>query len=112
MVRLEGFEPSTPALSKLCSDHLSYSRIKKVEMTELESATSCVQGKRSTNWATSPLKFGGCDRIWTYILRLMKSTSYQVEIHTTIENGQRGRIWTCVVPSSKLGVLDRSTTLW
>ena len=41
-----GLEPTTPALSKRCSDQLSYTSV-MAERTGLEPATSAVTGQRS-----------------------------------------------------------------
>jgi hypothetical protein len=51
MVGLIGLEPMTPALSRRCSNQLSYRPIwsKMVEVTGFEPMTFCLQSRRSTN---------------------------------------------------------------
>ncbi len=52
MVARAGLEPATFRVWAECSNQLSY--LAMVDSTGIEPATSCVQGRRSTNWATGP----------------------------------------------------------
>ena len=49
MVVADGLEPSTPALSRRCSNQLSYATVEVVEPDGVEPTTSCLQSRRSTN---------------------------------------------------------------
>ena len=59
MVVADGLEPSTPALSRRCSNQLSYEPKMKLEESEfgrnlvepdgIEPTTSCLQSRHSTN---------------------------------------------------------------
>ena len=49
MVGLIGLEPMTPALSRRCSNQLSYRPAGMVEVTGFEPMTFCLQSRRSTN---------------------------------------------------------------
>ena len=52
MVGLTGLEPVTPALSRRCSNQLSYRpavKFRLVEVTGIEPMTFCLQSRRSTN---------------------------------------------------------------
>ena len=49
MVGLIGLEPMTPALSRRCSNQLSYATVEVVEPDGVEPTTSCLQSRRSTN---------------------------------------------------------------
>ena len=79
MVGLIGLEPMTPALSRRCSNQLSYRPVwipwgafscyqkieaiswKMVEVNGFEPLTFCLQSRRSTNWAKPP--FTGKQRL-------------------------------------------------
>ena len=63
-----------------------------VEMTGVEPATSCLQSRRSANWATSPNRFYILDlRFWISISSIQNPQS---KIQNRV-NGCGDRIWTC-----------------
>ena len=49
MVGVTGVEPVTLRLSSACSNQLSYTPVKLVELRRLELLTFCLQSRRSTN---------------------------------------------------------------
>ena len=53
---LSGLEPPTSRLSGVRSNQLSYEP--SVENTRFELVTSCLQGRRSPNWANPPRESG------------------------------------------------------
>lgn len=56
-----------------------------VERTGVEPATSCVQGRCSTNWATAPYN-GRKDRIWTCDHLVPNQVLYQAELLSVFIN--------------------------
>ena len=69
LVGPSGLEPPTSRLSGVRSNHLSYEPVcavitnRMVEMVGVEPMTSCLQGRRSPNWATPP--YWEFSKVWS-----------------------------------------------
>lgn len=61
-----------------------------VELRRVELLTSCVQGRRSTNWAITPFINGGSNKTWTYdpalSTRCSNQLSYRPVLNILLKN--------------------------
>ena len=71
----DGLEPSTPRLSSVCSNQLSYEPSNLVEPNGFEPMTCWMQISRSSNWATAPKLASAFSRLRLLRLLYLKRSS-------------------------------------